>query len=88
MYLKLLNAGNVHKSSLKSVSKTTNYRKPIVDFCADVDWDEAFGYRPGQQVEFKAQPGTFDTVACYEPMMVPPSGWRTIPYPAALTNWE
>lgn len=58
-----------------------------MDFYADVDWDEAFGYRPGQQVEFKAQPGTFDTVAAYcEPMMVPPSGWRTIPYPADLTN--
>ncbi|MEG4512114.1 hypothetical protein QUA81_18380 [Microcoleus sp. F6_B4] len=79
---------NFQISPLKSVSKTTNCRKPIVDFYADVDWDEADGYRPGQQVEFKAQPGSFDAVACCEPMTVPPSGWRTSPYPAALANWK
>ncbi len=37
-----------------------------------VDWEEAFTYRPGQKVELKTQPGTFDTIASYEPMMVPP----------------
>ena len=43
-----------------------------MDFTIDTDWEEAFAYRPGQRVELKAQPGTFDTVASYEPMMVPP----------------
>jgi hypothetical protein len=52
-----------------------------VDFYADVDWDEAFEYRPGQKVEFKAQPGTFDTIACYEPMMVPPIWLENDPIP-------
>lgn len=28
-------------------------------------------YRPGQKVELKSQPGTFDIIASYEPMMVP-----------------
>ena len=41
-------------------------------FDANIDWEEAFQYRPGQKVELKSQPGTFDTVASYEPMMVPP----------------
>jgi hypothetical protein len=52
-----------------------------VDFHADVDWDEAFQYRPGQKVEFKAKPGTFDTIACYEPMMVPPIWLKNDPIP-------
>ncbi len=39
---------------------------------ANIDLEEAFMYRPGQKVELKAQPGTFDTIASYEPMMVPP----------------
>jgi hypothetical protein len=39
---------------------------------ADLDWEEAFEYRPGQTVELKAAPGTFDTIADYEAMMVPP----------------
>ncbi|NJL38232.1 MAG: hypothetical protein HC840_32185 [Leptolyngbyaceae cyanobacterium RM2_2_4] len=39
---------------------------------ADLDWEEAFEYRPGQRVELIAQPGTFDTIADYEAMMVPP----------------
>ena len=43
-----------------------------MDFDADLDWDEAFKYRPGQQVELKAQPGTVDIIASYEAMMVPP----------------
>ena len=38
----------------------------------NIDWEEAFEYRPGQKVELKAQPGTFDTIASYEAMMVPP----------------
>jgi hypothetical protein len=38
---------------------------------ADVDWDEAVEYHPGQRVELKSNPGTFDTIAHYDPMMVP-----------------
>lgn len=41
-------------------------------FNDNVDWEEAFMYRPGQKVELKSQPGTFDIVASYDPMMVPP----------------
>lgn len=44
----------------------------IMGFNENVDWEEAFMYRPGQKVELKSQPGTFDVVASYEPMMVPP----------------
>lgn len=38
----------------------------------DLDWEEAFRFRPGQKVELKSQPGTCDIVASYEAMMVPP----------------
>lgn len=41
-------------------------------FDTNLDWEEAFKYRPGQKVELKAQPGTFDIIANYEAMMVPP----------------
>lgn len=41
-----------------------------MNFSMDSDW-EAFEYRPGQQVELKSKPGTFDTIAHYDPMMVP-----------------
>jgi len=41
-------------------------------FDPNVDWEEAFKYRPGQKVELKSQPGTFDIVASYEAMMVLP----------------
>jgi len=41
-------------------------------FDANIDWEEAFKYRPGQKVELKAQPGSFDIIASYEAMMVPP----------------
>ncbi len=43
-----------------------------MNFDANVDWEEAFEYRPGQKVELKSQPGSLDTIASYEPMMVPP----------------
>lgn len=39
---------------------------------AELDWDEAFEYLPGSLVELTAQPGVFDAIAFYEPMMVPP----------------
>lgn len=38
----------------------------------NLDWEEAFIYRPGQKIELKSQPGTFDIIASYDPMMVPP----------------
>lgn len=38
----------------------------------NLDWEEAFNYRPGQKVELKSQPGTFDIIASYEAMIVPP----------------
>lgn len=37
----------------------------------DVDFDEALTFQPGQKVELKSKPGTFDTIASYDPMMVP-----------------
>ncbi|HCF26316.1 MAG TPA: hypothetical protein DEV81_03685 [Cyanobacteria bacterium UBA11049] len=43
-----------------------------MNFAENLDWEEAFIYRPGQKVELKSQPGTFDIIASYEPMMVPP----------------
>lgn len=43
-----------------------------MSFDVNIDWEEAFKYRPGQKVELKSQPGTFDIIASYEPMMVPP----------------
>lgn len=41
-------------------------------FNPKIDWAEAFKFRPGQRVELKSHPGTFDTIASYEAMMVPP----------------
>lgn len=41
-------------------------------FAEDLDWEEAFTYRPGQKVELASQPGTFDIIDSYDPMMVPP----------------
>lgn len=43
-----------------------------MNFDTNADWAEAFMYRPGQKVELKSQPGTFDTIASYEGTMVPP----------------
>lgn len=43
-----------------------------MDFDTNIDWEEAFMYRPGQKVELKSQPGTCDIIASYESMMVPP----------------
>lgn len=37
-----------------------------------LDWAEAFIYRSGTLVELKAKPGTVDTIASYDPTMVPP----------------
>ena len=38
----------------------------------DVEEQEALLYRPGQRVELKQRPGVVDTIAAYDPMMVPP----------------
>lgn len=38
----------------------------------DLEEQEALQYRPGQQVELKQRPGVVDTIAEYNPMMVPP----------------
>ena len=43
-----------------------------MSFDTDLDWEEAFIYRPGEKVELKSQPGTFDIIASYELTMVPP----------------
>lgn len=43
-----------------------------MSFAANLDWEEGFIYRAGQKVELKSQPGTFDIIASYDPMMVPP----------------
>lgn len=39
---------------------------------ADFEQQEAVQYRPGQRVELKQRPGAIDTIAEYDPMMVPP----------------
>ncbi len=44
----------------------------IMDSQAAMDWQEAFDYRSGVVVELKSQPGTYDTIAYYDSMMVPP----------------
>ena len=43
-----------------------------MDFDTNIDWEEAFMYWSGQKIELESQPGTFDIIASYEPMMVPP----------------
>lgn len=64
---------------------------------ADFETQEALKYRPGQRVELKQRPGVVDTVAEYDPMMVPPIWLANDPqprYPEELnllpnpvTNW-
>lgn len=46
------------------------------NFNADFDQQEAIKYRPGTRVELKQSPGVVDTIAEYDPMMVPPI-WLT-----------
>ncbi len=40
--------------------------------CESLTRQEALQYRPGEKVELKSQPGVFDMIAEYDPMMVPP----------------
>lgn len=52
------------------------------DFYADeFDQQEAYKYRPGQQVELKATPGLVDVITEYDPMMVPPISLANDPKP-------
>jgi hypothetical protein len=53
----------------------------FMDFQVDIDWQEIFEFQPGFIVELKSQPGVFDTVAAYEPMMVPPVWLKNDPCP-------
>lgn len=55
---------------------------------ADFDREEARQYRPGQMVALNASPGVVDTIAEYDPMMVPPIWLVNDPkprYPEELT---
>lgn len=47
----------------------------------DLEQQEALRYRPGQQVELKANPGVVDVVVEYDPMMVPPIWLANDPKP-------
>ena len=57
-----------------------------MNFDPNVDWEEAFEYRPGQKVELISQPGSFDTIAFYEPMMVPPLWLTKDPKPRRVAH--
>ncbi len=48
---------------------------------SEVDWDEWLNYQPGLRVEVKAKPGVFDTIATYDPLMVPPIWLQHDPKP-------
>lgn len=57
----------------------------------NVDRQESLEFRPGQKVELKNQPGVMDTIAEYDPMMVPPIWLANDPqprYPEELTLVE
>ncbi|PSB00630.1 hypothetical protein [Merismopedia glauca] len=43
--------------------------------------EEKFQYRPGIKVELKSRPGVVDTIALYDPMMVPPITLEKDPQP-------
>lgn len=52
-------------------------------FKRQADWEdqEALEYRPGLRVELKQRPGMVDTIAEYDPMMVPPISLVNDPQP-------
>jgi hypothetical protein len=76
LYLKIRFDSLTDKKNLKSVSEDTiflGFGSAAMKFhVTDVDWDEAVEYRPGQRVELKSNPGMVDTIAQYDPLMVPP----------------
>lgn len=47
----------------------------------DFERQEALTFRPGQRVQLKANPGVVDTIAEYDPMMVPPIWLANDPKP-------
>lgn len=47
----------------------------------DFERQEALQFRPGQRVQLKANPGVVDTIAEYDPMMVPPIWLANDPKP-------
>jgi hypothetical protein len=47
----------------------------------DFERQEALKFCPGQRVELKANPGVVDTIAEYDPMMVPPIWLANDPKP-------
>lgn len=47
----------------------------------DFERQEALKFRPGQRVQLKANPGVVDTIAEYDPMMVPPIWLANDPKP-------
>lgn len=47
----------------------------------DFEQEEALQYHPGQRVELKQRPGVVDTIAEYDPMMVPPIWLANDPQP-------
>ena len=47
----------------------------------DITEQEALMYRQGLKVELKEKPGSFDRIASYDPMMVPPIWLEKDPQP-------
>jgi len=64
-----------------SADEFSTDRSLDADLESPIDWDEAFEYLPGSVVELTSQPGVVDTVAYYEPMMVPPIWLENDPRP-------
>lgn len=52
-----------------------------IRFDNDLEQEEAVVFHPGQQVQFKDRPGVVDTIAAYDPMMVPPIWLENDPQP-------
>lgn len=52
-----------------------------IGFDNDVDQEEAIAFQPGLKVELKQRPGVVDTIAEYDPLMVPPIWLQNDPQP-------
>lgn len=48
---------------------------------SDIKRQEVLEFQPGLSVELKRRPGIFDTIADYDPMMVPPISLVNDPMP-------
>lgn len=53
----------------------------VFKFNTDFDQQEALDYRPGTKVQLKQCPEVVDTIAEYDPMMVPPIWLANDPKP-------